>query len=518
MAQDRRKSEVPELAGKQSVSSQVQRSASSVAAAPGKRTLVETVCGDTPVQRQAGEGAQTPSDGIHAAAARGTATPAGPLPHAGLIQRAFGRHDISSVKAHVGGDAAASAGDMGATAYATGDHVVLGGSADLFTEAHEAAHVVQQRAGVHLKGGVGEDGDSHERHADSVATAVVQGKSAEGLLDQVAPASASGRSAGVQRQPAPQPQAGAAQATTALQQALDDGRWNESIRPRMYKQLSAPAVQRAKDRRKPAGAPPDLTGVGSITSLDAFAAAVKAAQAAWAPPTTPDQRAHKLFDAANAELVKAKVPKLKDVSIVDMLPRGQFDPKAWAIHIQKAMIDNNALSNDAAADLCNTTLHEARHCEQHWLAARWDASQGKLAAEIVTKHGIHGDIAIKAVHEQIDRKKAKKPWDSPAQETLAHEQFDGFVTNGAANDQPAADTQAAIQKLQADHVTGQAKLAALKANPTPVAIADAKTAAATLRKDIKDVEDAYTRYRATPFDADAHEVGDSAELAFRNLP
>jgi hypothetical protein len=63
---------------------------------------------------------------------------------------------------------------------------VLGGGADLFTEAHEAAHVVQQRGGVQLKGGVGAAGDTYERHADAVATAVVRGESAESLLDPVA--------------------------------------------------------------------------------------------------------------------------------------------------------------------------------------------------------------------------------------------------------------------------------------------------------------------------------------------
>jgi hypothetical protein len=44
--------------------------------------------------------------------------------------------------------------------------------------------VVQQRAGVSLKGGVGEEGDPYERHADAVADAVVSGRSAEALLDQ----------------------------------------------------------------------------------------------------------------------------------------------------------------------------------------------------------------------------------------------------------------------------------------------------------------------------------------------
>jgi hypothetical protein len=135
---------------------------------------------------------------VHAAAARGTATPASRLPYADQIQRAFGRHDISGVQAHVGSEAAASAHQMGARAYATGDHVVFDGAPDLHTAAHEAAHVVQQRGGVQLKGGVGEQGDRYERHADAVADRVVRGESASVLLDELAPSGAGGAPA-VQR-------------------------------------------------------------------------------------------------------------------------------------------------------------------------------------------------------------------------------------------------------------------------------------------------------------------------------
>jgi hypothetical protein len=129
---------------------------------------------------------------IHAAATRGIATPWSALPYAGRIQHAFGRHDISSIQAHAGGTAAASATEMHADAYATGNHVVLGKGTDLFTVAHEAAHVVQQRAGVQLKGGVGAAGDQHERHADAVAARVSAGQSAEALLNAYTGQSAAG--------------------------------------------------------------------------------------------------------------------------------------------------------------------------------------------------------------------------------------------------------------------------------------------------------------------------------------
>jgi len=72
---------------------------------------------------------------------------------------------------------------MRARAYTVGARVAFNGAPDLHTAAHEAAHVVQQRAGVQLAGGVGRTGDVYERHADAVADRVVAGQSSEALLD-----------------------------------------------------------------------------------------------------------------------------------------------------------------------------------------------------------------------------------------------------------------------------------------------------------------------------------------------
>ena len=119
---------------------------------------------------------------VHQTAAKGLSGSGGRMPHGDKIQAAFGGHDVSGVQAHA--DAASSAANeqMGSQAYAKGEHVAFKGTPDLHTAAHEAAHVVQQRQGVNLQGGVGKSGDSYERNADAVADAVVQGRSAEGLL------------------------------------------------------------------------------------------------------------------------------------------------------------------------------------------------------------------------------------------------------------------------------------------------------------------------------------------------
>lgn len=134
----------------------------------------------------------------HTIAASGLAGHASALPHRSKIQRSFGGHDVSQIQAHVGGPAAEASRALGARAYATGDSVAFADPPDLHTAAHEAAHVVQQRGGVQLAGGVGAAGDRYEAHADAVADAVVAGRDASGLLDQMA--GGTGGAAAVQRQ------------------------------------------------------------------------------------------------------------------------------------------------------------------------------------------------------------------------------------------------------------------------------------------------------------------------------
>ena len=136
---------------------------------------------------------------VHLVARDGVAGSGGSLPHLTAIQKAFGHHDVTGVHAHVGGAAADAAAVIGARAYATGDDVAFAGAPDLRQAAHEAAHVVQQRGGVRLDGGVGKSGDTYELHADAVAEKVVRGESAEQLLDTMAHRGPSGGPA-VQRE------------------------------------------------------------------------------------------------------------------------------------------------------------------------------------------------------------------------------------------------------------------------------------------------------------------------------
>ncbi|TMQ08159.1 MAG: DUF4157 domain-containing protein [Deltaproteobacteria bacterium] len=175
------------------------------AGTPGKQTLTARLVPSTGAvqlrktgpsdEASAAPGGADDPTGVTDAAMAGISGTGGSLPHADKIQAAFGpSHDVSSIRAHVGGAAAAATARMGAEAYASGNHVAFASAPSLHTAAHEVAHVMQQREGVQLLGGVGKTGDVYERNADAVADRVVAGQSAADLL----PRSSRGGSAAVQ--------------------------------------------------------------------------------------------------------------------------------------------------------------------------------------------------------------------------------------------------------------------------------------------------------------------------------
>lgn len=94
--------------------------------------------------------------------------------------------DFSDVRLHTGTTAQRSAAELGARAYTSGNHVVIGeGGGDHHTLAHELTHVVQQRqgavAGTDNGSGlrVSDPGDRFEREAEANATRVMSGPAPE---------------------------------------------------------------------------------------------------------------------------------------------------------------------------------------------------------------------------------------------------------------------------------------------------------------------------------------------------
>ena len=123
---------------------------------------------------------------IQSYAQQGVQGEGGKLPHFDKIQESFGQHDISHIQAYTGRSASEASTKIGAKAYATGNKIAFASDKpDLHTAAHEAAHTLQQQAGVNLYGGVGRENDQYERQADTIADKVVKGQSAEAELNTI---------------------------------------------------------------------------------------------------------------------------------------------------------------------------------------------------------------------------------------------------------------------------------------------------------------------------------------------
>lgn len=126
-----------------------------------------------------------------AVAHRGSEQARAPLPWRPRIQRAFGHHDLSDVQTQTGSAAAVACHLLQATAYTAvrGSAPVIGFRTppDLFTATHEAAHVVQQRPHFRLPAAFRQGPEPYERHADAVASRVVQHAPAADLLGDAGP-------------------------------------------------------------------------------------------------------------------------------------------------------------------------------------------------------------------------------------------------------------------------------------------------------------------------------------------
>ncbi len=447
-------------------------------------------------------------------------------------------HDFSGVQVHTNGKAAESARAVNALAYTVGRDVVFGTNqyaphshAGQKVLAHELTHVVQQRTGTAnpvVAKAISQPGDSLEMEADRIASRVVD---LEPLAGQRMHISGPMQSALIQRQPipvqgSPVPLAGPYTGTNPfpapptappqpanllardLQTLIDGATWKE-IRKRVYPKESAAGIKRAKDRK--AGKLPDLTGLGRIKTLEHFAKAVRIIQAKWPSLSSPDNRVKELGKAANVELRDADVPEFLSVDKRPMEFKGSFSPSEWKFEISEALVNDGTLSDDDAADVSNTTLHESRHAEQQFLAARFSVGMSKKdSAAIATEQGIPKVIADKAVAKKIDAKT------DPAVVALGKQMYQAYITDEAKNQ--AIEIDDGLKELNNIREEAEKALSNLKANGTAQTVADATAKRDALRAQITVVEQKYTLYRNIPYEAEAHEVGDAAEQAFKGWP
>lgn len=296
--------------------------------------------------------------------------------------------------------------------------------------------------------------------------------------------------------------------TGAMETALAADSW-DAVRARVQGQIAAPIVRKADERK--AGTAEDMTGIGSQIAAGRFATAIKALQPKWAG-LTPWWRAQKLYKAANAELEAVGVPGFMTLAVQDMTARGGFASWEWGFKFQKALLSMPALSDDDASELAQTTLHEARHAEQHFRIARYLAGQGKTAAEILAEDDIPPHIAQAALAKPLTAENG-----SQAELDEAAEWHQAMGADGAKNQAISNNAGAQVDELKARHAAGAQALAAFQADPTRANADLVDKARLHLEAQVSVVEAAYVAYRNIPYEKDANEVGVTANHACDQL-
>lgn len=312
----------------------------------------------------------------------------------------------------------------------------------------------------------------------------------------------------VQRKPNPLQ----TRATTVLAQlrALIAAADWPTIRKRVYPQQSAAGIARAKDRKT--GKATDLTGLGKITSLDRFATAMKGIQADW-PKKSIRERIDAIGAAANAELTQAGVPNFILVDKMAMVPKGMFSRGGWAFYINEDLVSSPTLDAATAGMVANAAMHESRHAEQHFLAARYSAGFNKTdQAGLVAEQGIPDPIAKEAVNKKFNA------MSDMAVASLGQRMFKAYVTDAAATSAAAGGLDPARDDMNDKRTKAETARTALTTTVSSATVTTAESARDALSASITAVEKAYAAYRAVPYEADAHEVGDAAELAFKGWP
>jgi Domain of unknown function (DUF4157) len=438
-------------------------------------------------------------------------------------------HDFSHVRVHTDAEADRSAQDVNANAYTVGHNIVFG--AGLFTPgthngrrllAHELTHVVQQSSsdGIRVEQGstkretspitVQRDSTNREKLSQLRHGSTLPYREAKNLTDCIrimGPGSAKYCRQEVLGEKVENVPETAEQVAIDLKSLIDGAVWKE-IRKRVYPKESAAGIQRAKDRK--AGTLPDLSGLGRIQTLEHFALAVRGIQTKWTS-FSPDDRVKKLANAANIELTGAEVPEFLKANKEKMESKGFFQPFEWSFTISEALVNGTSLSDADAADVANTTLHESRHAEQNFLAARFSAGvNNKDAAGIVAEQGIPKVIADKAVAKKFDSNTDPKTKD------LGKQMHQAKVTDRTKNQAISEDLKFA--NLAVKRAEAEDALKNLNTSHTEQTIANAVAKRDALRAEINIVEQKYKLYRNIPYEVDAHEVGDAAEEAFKGWP
>jgi hypothetical protein len=120
---------------------------------------------------------------------------------------------------------------------------------------------------------------------------------------------------------------------------------------------------------------------------------------------TPQQRLAEALEEVNAELQVHGVPRIKAVPQESAGSVGKFRDATWEAEVDPALLADSAGGGDPGK-LAKTLMHEGRHAEQSFLAARAKATEG-MTPEVMSYPksegglGLPRDVAEKAATQKL---------------------------------------------------------------------------------------------------------------------
>ena len=250
--------------------------------------------------------------------------------------------------------------------------------------------------------------------------------------------------------------------------------------------------------REPAVADEGPTGIGSSENLVRYVTAARAIFENWDTYPTPQHRVDALVDLLNAEIQAAGGEPVWGAELVPLEHEidGKFISRTWSMQVDLGLFSGTK-PGAGWASRAATVAHEARHCEQFFLAARLLAALGR-SAEAISRA-----LRMPARPAELAR---RMPLDPESPEADEAEVFADSVCGAGAREVRRVHRE--LRRARAAHTKAQRALD--NADPADRGRLEAELDAAWQR-----LSAATDAYKALPMEADAFELAREVERVFR---
>jgi hypothetical protein len=285
---------------------------------------------------------------------------------------------------------------------------------------------------------------------------------------------------------------------------------------RMFERLATVEEVEAFLARQARG---ESQGLKEEMTLKSLAKASQGLGSRWAQ-LSPAQRLEEALNVVNAELDVHGVPPVRAKEMETVATRGQFDRRGWSVEIDKHLLDGEEAS---AQKLTSTLLHEGRHAEQVFTAARVKAGQG-WTAERLALTVEEGGLGIS---EKVAEAATKRPLKdmASAEAKFGQKMFDAMGGKGRAAEYKKiqaklSEAQAAYDRANYDFIDKHRE--ALKRANHDLALADRAPEVIKARRAINQTkaarDAAFAEYKALAEEKDAHDIENAFEQASKTAP